>query len=96
MKREQLEILAVVLAIGGAAFAIQQATSVPGTWLMMGVYVAIAGLVALLIATRRGDRTRITVPVRLVVGASLVVALGLGALAVGLCGPTMLVNDCRA
>ena len=96
MKREQLEILAVVLAVGGAAFAIQQATSVPGTWLMMGVYVAITGLVVLVVAQRRGDRTRISMPVRVVVGASLVVALGLGALAIGLCGPTMLVNDCRA
>ena len=96
MKREQLEILAVVLAVGGAAFALQQAMSVPGTWLMMGVYVAITGLVVLVVAQRRGDRTRISMPVRLVVGASLVLALGLGALAIGLCGPTMLVNDCRA
>ena len=96
MKREQLEILAVVLAVGGTAFALQQAMSVPGTWLMMGVYVAIAGLVLLVVASRGGERTRISMPVRVVVGASLVVALGLGALAIGLCGPTMLVNDCRA
>ena len=48
----------------GAAFALQQATSVPGTWLMMGVYIAIAGLLVLVIGARRGDRTAITLPAR--------------------------------
>jgi len=96
MKRQQFEMLAVVLAAGGAAFALQQATSVPGTWLMMGVYIAIAGLLVLVIGTRRGDRTAITLPARVVVGASIVVALGLAALGIVLCGPTLLINDCRA
>jgi len=96
MNRQQFEMLAVVLAAGGAAFALQQATSVPGTWLMMGVYVAMAGLLVLVIGARRGDRTAITLPARVVVGASIVVALGLAALGLVLCGPTLLINDCRA
>jgi hypothetical protein len=96
MTRQRIEILAVVLAAGGAAFALQQATSVPGTWLMMGVYIAIAGLIVLVIGARRGDRTAITLPARVVVGASMVVALGLAVLGIVLCGPTLLINDCRA
>jgi hypothetical protein len=75
MKRRWFEILAVVLAVGGAAFALQQATSVPGTWLMMGVYVAIAGLLVPLIGERRGDRTPISLPARVLVGASVVIAV---------------------
>ena len=96
MKRQHFEILAVLLAAGGAAFALQQATSVPGTWLMMGVYVAIVGLLVFAIATRRGKRTALTLPAGVAVAASMVVALGLAALGIALCGPTLLANDCRA
>ena len=96
MTRQRIEIVAMALAAGGAAFALQQATSVPGTWLMAGAYVAIAGLLVLLIGSRNGARTSLTLPARLVVGASLVVALGLAGLAVLLCGPTVLAFDCRA
>ena len=96
MTRQRFEIGATALAAVGAAFALQQATSVPGTWLMAGVYVTIAGLLVLLMATRIGTRTNVTLLARLIVGVSLVVALGLAGLAVLLCGPTVLAFDCRA
>jgi hypothetical protein len=96
MTRQRIEIVAMALAAGGAAFALQQATSVPGTWLMAGVYVAIAGLLVLLIGSRAGPRSNVTLPARVVVGVSLVIALGLAGLAVLLCGPTVLAFDCRA
>ena len=60
--RQRLEVIAAILAAGGAAFAVQQAFSVPGTWLAAGIYVAVAGGVLLLVASRQLGSSRATWP----------------------------------
>jgi len=94
--RQPLEVIAAILAAGGAAFAVQQAFTVPGTWLAAGIYVAVAGGALLLVASRRLGSSRVTVPARIVTVVALVIAVSFGALAVHLCGPTVLAFDCRA
>ena len=94
--RQRLEILAAILAVGGAVFALQQATSVPGDLLPAGVYLSIAGAVVLVVASLRPGRSAVTRPARIVTIVALVVALALGLLAVHLCGLTVLAFDCRA
>jgi hypothetical protein len=94
--RQRLEVIAAILAAGGAAFAVQQAFSVPGTWLAAGIYVAVAGGVLLLVASRQLGSSRATWPARIVTIIALVIAVSFGALAVHLCGPTVLAFDCRA
>jgi hypothetical protein len=94
--RRRLEVIAAVLAVGGAALAVQQAFSVPGDLLPAGVYLAIAGAVLLVVASGRPDRSRLTWGARIVTGLAVGVAVSFGLLAVHLCGPTVLLFDCRA
>jgi len=94
--RQRLEILAAILAVSGAAFALQQATSTPGSLLPAGVYVSIAGAVALVVASRQPHSPSAIWPVRVVTVVAVIVSLSLGLLAVHLCGPTVLAFDCRA
>lgn len=94
--RQRLEILAAILAAGGAALALQQAMSVPGTLLPAGLYLTLAGAIILVVASLRPGKTKATWPARIVTIASVVIAVGIGLLAVAMCGPTVLVFDCRA
>lgn len=94
--RRGLEVIAAVLALGGAALAVQQAFSVPGDLLPAGVYLAVAGAALLVGASRRPERSSVTRAARVVTVVALGVALSFGLLAVHLCGPTVLAFDCRA
>ena len=94
--RRRLEVLAAIMAAAGAALTVQQAFSVPGNLLPAGVYLAIAGAVLLLAANRRPDKSSATWPARIVTAVAVVIAVGWGLLAVHLCGPTVLLFDCRA
>lgn len=94
--RPRLEVLAAVLAVGGAALAVQQAFSVPGDLLPAGLYLSILGAALLVIAGGRSRSSRITRLARVVTALAVVVAISFGLLAVHLCGPTVLLFDCRA
>jgi hypothetical protein len=94
--RGRLEVLAAILAVSGAAFALQQATSTPGSLLPAGVYLSIAGAVVLVVASRQPGASPVTRPARIVTVLAVVLSIALGLLAVHLCGPTVLVFDCRA
>jgi hypothetical protein len=94
--RQRLEILAAVLAVGGAAFALQQAMTTGGDLLPAGVYLSIAGAIVLIVASTRPGRSAVTWPARIVTVLALFPVLALGLLAVGLCGPTVLLFDCQA
>lgn len=94
--RQRLEILAAILSVGGAAFALQQAMSTPGSLLPAGVYISIAGAVVLIIASLRPGRSAVTWPARILTVLGLLVALALGLLSVALCGPTVLLFNCQA
>jgi hypothetical protein len=94
--RQRLEILAAILAVSGAAFAVQQATSTPGSLLPAGVYLSISGAVILVVASRRPGASSVTLPARIVTVLAVLVSVALGLLAVHLCGPTVLAFDCRA
>jgi hypothetical protein len=94
--RQRLEVLAAILSVGGAAFALQQATSTHGDLLPAGLYLSIAGAVVLVIASLQPGRSAVTWPARILTILGLVVALGLGFLAVVICGPTVLLFNCKA
>jgi hypothetical protein len=94
--RHRLEILAAILAASGAAFALQQATSTPGSLLPAGLYLSIAGAVVLVMASRQPGASSASWPVRIVTVVAVIVSLSLGLLAVHLCGPMVLAFDCRA
>ena len=94
--RRHLELLAATLAVAGAVLATQQALSVPGDLLPAGLYLAIAGAALLVVASRRSDRSGVTMPARIVTVVAVGVAISWGLLAVALCGPTVLAFDCRA
>ena len=94
--RKRLEIIAAILAIGGLAFAWQQASTTSGRFLAAGVYLSIAGGVLLVVASRRPRASAVTWPARIATVVSLLLALALGLFAVGLCGPTVLAFDCQA
>jgi hypothetical protein len=94
--RQRLEILAAILAVSGAAFAVQQATSTPGSWLPAGVYLSIVGVLVLVVASRQSGASSVTWPARIVTVLAVGVSLALGLLAVYLCGVSVLAFDCRA
>ena len=94
--RKRLEIIAAILAIGGLAFAWQQASTTSGRFLAAGIYLSIAGGVVLAVASRRPGASAVTWPARIATVVPLVLVLALGLLAVGLCGPTVLAFDCQA
>jgi hypothetical protein len=94
--RQRLEILAAILAVSGAAFAVQQATSTTGSLLLAGVYLSIAGVVIFVVASRQQGASSVTWPARILTVLAVLVSVSLGLLAVHLCGPTVLAFDCRA
>jgi drug/metabolite transporter (DMT)-like permease len=94
--RQRLEILAAILAVAGAAFALQQGSSTDGSRLPAGVYLSIVGAVILVLASRPPGATSVTWPARIVTVLAVTVSLALGLLAVHLCGPTVLAFDCQA
>jgi hypothetical protein len=94
--RHRTEILAAILAVSGAAFAVQQAASTPGSLLPAGVYLSIAGAVIAIMASRQPGASSVTWPARIVTVLAVLVSVGLGLLAVHLCGVTVLAFDCRA
>ena len=94
--RKRLEIIAAILAIGGLAFAWQQASTTSGRFLEAGVYISIAGGVLLAVASRGPGASAVTWPARVATVVPLLLGLALGLFAVGLCGPTVLAFDCQA
>ena len=94
--RKRLEIIAAILAIGGLAFAWQQASTTSGRFMAAGISIAIAGGVVLVVASRRPGASAVTWPARIATVVPLLLVLALGLLAVGLCGPTVLAFDCQA
>ena len=95
--RRRLELIGGVLAAAGALFVVQQAASTHGDLLAAGIYLAIAGVIIVIGASRGPDGpSRITWPSRIVAGVSAVVALGYGLLAAVICGWTVVLFDCQA